>query len=47
MSKLTKYENKKDFCFAKTKKKKKKKIVAKLIFERAVMVDIFTGSPFL
>ena len=43
MSKLTKYENKKDFCFAKIIVK----MVAKLIFEETVMLSIFTGSPVL
>ena len=41
MSELTKYENKEVFCFAKMYVK----MVAKLIFERAVMLGSCTGSP--
>ena len=38
--KLTKYEKKKDFCFAKMFIQ----MMAKLIFKRAVMLGNFTGS---
>ena len=43
LCKLTKYENKKDFCFAKMFVI----MVAMLIFERAVMFVVFTCSPVL
>ena len=42
-SKLTKYEKKTDFYFTKMFVK----MVAKLMFERTVMLGIFTGSPFI